>query len=237
MDRVTTPAMAPGAPAIASSRGRREVGFGIALLAFGLLIGVAAGPASSALGSLSADKMFWTGSRLTAFLAYLAFAGSVCYGLGMASGFIDAIAGRPVSFTLHQDLALAGLAFTAAHVFLLLGDKYIGFDLQTLLVPGTSPYRTVPVAVGQVAAWAALATVLSFYARRLMNPKVWRSLHTLSVIVFLLATIHGLYAGSDSKLDLIWWVYVGVALVVLFLFTYRVANRGHRTDRAARAGV
>jgi predicted ferric reductase len=234
MDRVVPPATVPAA---APRRARREVGFGIALLAFGLLIGVAAGPASAAFAGISGDKLFWTGSRLTAFLAYLAFAGSVCYGLGMASGLVDAIAGKPVSFALHQDLALAGLAFTAAHVFLLLGDAYIGFTIQTLLVPGLSPYQTVPVAVGQIAAWAAVATVLSFYARRLMNPRVWRSLHTLSIVVFVLATVHGLYSGSDSKLDLIWWVYVGVALVVLFLAVYRLANAGRRKDRALRAGV
>jgi predicted ferric reductase len=236
MDRVTTPALAPPVAKV-PARGRREVGFGIALLAFGLLIGVAAVPAATAFGAIGGDKLFWTASRLTGFLAYLAFAGSVCYGLGMASGIIDALAGRPVSFALHQDLALAGLAFTGAHVFLLLGDSYIGFNLQTLLVPGLAPYRTVPVAVGQVAAWAALATVLSFYARRLMKPTIWRSIHTFSAIVLVLVTIHGLYSGTDSRLDVIWWVYVGVGLVVLFLTVYRFANRGHRMARPPRPGV
>ena len=223
--------------ASAPSRGRREVGFGIALLIVGLAIGIAAGPASTSLSQLSSDKMFWTASRLTAFLAYLAFAGSTAYGLGMSAGLIDAIVGKPVSFALHRDLALVGLALAAAHVFLLLGDSYIGFSIQTLLVPGQSPYLTVPVAVGQVAIWAALFTVASFYLRRMMGLRVWRALHGLSAGVFALATAHGLYSGSDSKVDAIWWIYVGVALAVLFLFVYRMATVGSQSPHPSRPGV
>ncbi len=246
MDRLTTPAThVPSTSAtmpvatvepVAPARGRREVGLGVALLAVGLLIGVLAGPAAGALGAISGDKLFWTASRLTAFLAYLAFAGSVAYGLGMASGLIDAMVGRLVSFTLHRVLALAGLALTAAHVFLLLGDSYIGFDIGSLLVPGLSPYRTIPVAIGQIAAWAALAFALSFWVRDAVGPRLWRSLHTLSVVVLVLATVHGLFAGSDSRLDVIWWIYLAVTLLVAFLAAYRFANRGHRSLRPDRIG-
>jgi sulfoxide reductase heme-binding subunit YedZ len=224
MDHVAPVRVSPEA----AGRGRREIGFGLSLLVAGLVIGIAAGPASSSIGHLAGDKLFWSASRLTAFLAYLSFAASVCYGIGMSSGILDALAGRFVSFTLHRDLAIAGLAFTAAHVFLLLGDSYIGFDLTTLLVPGQSPYRPLPIAVGQVCAWAAAATVVSFYLRSRMGTTLWRSLHSFSAIVFVLATIHGLFAGSDSRLDVIWWMYVGIALLVLFLTVYRIAMRGQR---------
>jgi sulfoxide reductase heme-binding subunit YedZ len=221
----------------ASARGRREIGFGLALLVMGLAIGIAAGPASSSLSHLASDKAFWTASRLTAFLAYLAFAGSTAYGLGMSSGLIDAIARKPVSFSLHRDLAWVGLALATAHVFLLLGDAYIGFSVSTLLVPGTSPYLPVPVAIGQVALWAALFTTLSFYARARMGLRLWRGLHSFSAIVFVLATVHGLFSGSDSRQDVIWWVYVGVATLVLFLFVYRMSSLGNGAARPTRAGL
>jgi DMSO/TMAO reductase YedYZ heme-binding membrane subunit len=222
MDRVmSTPPVVANPP-----RRRREVGFGLALLVIGLFIGVAAGPASSALTHVAGEKAFWTASRLTAFLAYLAFAGSTAY-----------VVGKPVSLTLHRDLAWAGLALAGAHIFLLLGDGYIGFTVSTLLVPGTSPYLPVPIAIGQVAAWAALFTTLSYYARTRMGLRVWRGLHSLSAVVFALATAHGLFSGSDSKQDLIWWVYVVVALVNLFLFVYRMASIGGTATRPSRAGL
>ncbi len=234
MDRVMP---TPPPSARAHARGRREVGFGLALLVVGLAIGIAAGPASNSLTHIAGDKAFWTASRLTAFLAYLAFAGSTAYGLGMSSGLIDAIAGRPVSFALHRDLAWVGLALAAAHVFLLLGDAYIGFSVSTLLVPGTSPYLPVPVAIGQIGLWAALFTTLSFYVRARIGLRLWRGLHSLSAIVFVLATVHGLFSGSDSRQDVIWWVYVGVAAAVLFLFVYRLSSLGSGAARPTRAGL
>jgi predicted ferric reductase len=234
MDRVMR---TPPTPAAAPTRGRREIGLGLALLVVGLAIGIAAGPASNSLTHIAADKAFWTASRLTAFLAYLAFAGSTAYGLGISSGLIDAIAGKPVSFALHRDLAWVGLALAAAHVFLLLGDAYIGFTLPTLLVPGTSPYLPVPVAIGQVGLWAAIFTTLSFYVRARMGLRLWRGLHSLSAIVFVLATVHGLLSGTDSRQDVIWWVYVGVAMLVLFLFVYRMSSVGTSDARPTRAGV
>jgi predicted ferric reductase len=221
----------------ASSNRRREVGFGLALLVVGLAIGTVAGPAANAVGHMAGDKAFWTASRLTAFLAYLAFAGSTAYGLGMSSGLIDAVVGKPVSLSLHRDLAWVGLALAAAHVLLLLGDKYIGFTLSTLLVPGASPYLPTPVAVGQIALWAGLFTTLSFYARARMGLRFWRGLHSLSIVVFLLATVHGLFTGTDSKQDAVWWIYLGTGLLVLFLFVYRMSSLGSAEARPRRAGL
>ena len=229
---------APLAPAMAPpGRRRRELTFAAGFLIAGIAIGVATGPAAGALGYLSGEKVPWTASRVMAFLAYIAFGGSVAYGLAMASGLIDALAGRPVSFALHRDLSIAGLLLTAAHVFLLLGDKWIGFSLQTLLIPGMSPYEPIPVAIGQIAAYAAILVTLTFYLRGLLGPRLWRSLHMLSIVVFALATAHGLLAGSDSKLDTIWWLYVGVTLLIVFLLVYRMANRGAVKLRPARIGV
>jgi predicted ferric reductase len=231
MDRVmSTP------PAATPARGR-QIGFGLALLVIGLSIGVAAGPAANSLSHIAGEKAFWTASRLTAFLAYLAFASSTAYGLGMSSGLIDVLAGKPVSFALHRDLAWVGLALAAAHIFLLLGDSYIGFTVPTLLVPGTSPYLPVPVAVGQIAAWTALFTTVSFYARARMGLRLWRSLHSFSIVVFILSTVHGLFSGTDSKQDAIWWVYVGVGLLVFFLFVYRLSLMDDAETRTSRAGL
>jgi predicted ferric reductase len=234
MDRLMpAAAVAPTAP----RRARREIALGIALLALGLGIGVAAGPASEALGRIAPEKAFWTASRLAAFLSYLAFAGSTAYGLGLSSGLIDALAGRPVSLALHRDLAWVGLALAAAHVFLLLGDSYIGFTLPTLLVPGESPYLPIPVAIGQIAVWAAVFSTLSYYARARMGVRIWRGLHSLSAVVVMLATVHGTLSGTDTKQDAVWWIYLGVGLVILFLMLYRLASLGSSPPSPRRTGL
>jgi hypothetical protein len=58
-----------------------------------------------------------------------------------------------------------------------------------------------------------------------------------SLCLPVLATVHGLFSGSDSRQDVIWWVYVVVALVVLFLFVYRTSSIGSDPSRPSRAGL
>jgi sulfoxide reductase heme-binding subunit YedZ len=230
-----TPGIAPG---VAAGRGRREAGLGAALLVCGLLIGVLAGPAVNALGGTAADKLFWTGSRITAFLAYLAITGSVCYGLAMTSGILDVLVGKVVSFELHQDLSFAGLTLGISHAILLLGDAKSGYDnLGLLFVPGSSAYRQIPIAAGQLAAWFILALIVGFYLRGRMGVRLWRVTHMFSTLAFVLVTGHGLFSGTDSSNDLIWWAYVALGLLVVFLFAYRVFNRGARAGRPPRPGV
>ena len=156
----------------------------------------------------------------------------------MASGILDALVGRFVSFELHQDLSFAGLTLGASHAILLLGDAKSGYtNLFTLFIPGLSAYRTIPIAAGQLAAWGTLVLIVMFYMRGRIGPRLWRTTHTFSTIAYVLATAHGLFSGTDSRNDLIWWVYVGLSLVVLFLFVFRVANRTARYGTPQRPGV
>ena len=61
-------------------------------------------------GRRTAPILPWVVERLFGFLAYVAMAGSVIYGLLLSTKILDAIAHRPITFTLHQDLAAIGLA-------------------------------------------------------------------------------------------------------------------------------
>ena len=91
----------------------------------GSVIGATLPEALRALGATAAlapGKLAWYGVRATGFLAYFAVAGSVIYGLLLSTKLLDAIAHRPVSFALHKDLALVGLALSGLHGLLLLGD-------------------------------------------------------------------------------------------------------------------
>jgi DMSO/TMAO reductase YedYZ heme-binding membrane subunit len=109
--------------------------------------------------------------------------------------------------------------------------------VTSLLIPGQSPYRPVPVAFVQIAVWAAAFTTLSYCARSRMGVRLWRGQYSLSVVVFALATVHGLFSGSDSGQDAVWWVYLTAGLLVLFLLVYRVSSPGSRSTVPTRAGL
>lgn len=168
------------------------------------------------------ERLPWYVTRISALLAYLALAGSTVYGLLLSTKVLDRIAHRPVSFTLHQDLAGIGVALALVHAAVLMIDKSVPYSPAQVLVPFTGPYRPLWVGVGQVALALSLLVLLSFYVRKRIGTQTWRSIHCLSFVAFVGATVHGLMAGSDSSAQWVYGTYLALTVVVVFLTTYRI---------------
>jgi predicted ferric reductase len=204
------------------------------LLRWGLFIGavaivlIATVPgavdAISSVAALSPAKLPWVATRLVAFLSYFAIAGSVVYGLLLSTKILDSIAHRPVSFTLHQDLAAIGLGLAAIHAALLGLDSTVPFSLGQVLVPFAAPYRPLWVGLGQLTLYLTAVVVASFYLRQRIGTRAWRTLHYVTFLAFAGATVHGIAAGSDSGSAWAWWIYVVAATTVVFLTVYRVVS-------------
>jgi sulfoxide reductase heme-binding subunit YedZ len=220
-------------------------------IAVALALGVAVGAVIAAtlpsavagiagLALTTPEKIPWVTSRVTAFVAYLAIAGSVVYGLLLSTKILDAIAHRPVSFALHQDLAAVGLGLAGIHGALLALDRTIHFTLADLLVPFASPYRPIAVGLGQIALYVVLLVTLSFYARRRIGTRAWRMLHYLTFLAFAGATAHGILAGTDTTQPWAFAIYAASTVAVVFLTTYRIvlgvaASRERRAAPTTRA--
>ncbi len=171
---------------------------------------------------LNPASLPWLFERLFAWMAYLAMAGSVVYGLLLSTKLLDAIAHRPVSFALHQDLAAIGVGLAGIHGMLLGLDTSVPFSLSEILVPGLAPHAPLAVAAGQVALYIAIVVVGSFYVRRVIGQRAWRTLHYLTFLAFLGATVHGIGAGTDTGSAWAQWIYLGAGTMVWFLLVYRI---------------
>lgn len=218
----------------------------IAWLATSALLGIALGgtlPEAlrllGATAALAPAKLAWYGVRATGFLAYFAIAGSMIYGLLLSTRLLDAIAHRPVSLALHKDLALVGLALSALHGVMLLGDHSFAFTLTAIVVPFASPYAPVAVALGQFGFYLVAVIAGSFYLRRQIGQRAWRLIHYLTFLGFVSVTAHGVVAGSDSPAPQAMWAYLVPVAAIVFLLAYRVvvsAAAWHtrtRTDQVA----
>ena len=214
----------------------------ILMIGVGLVVG-ATGPravtALAGLAQVAPDRLPWVATRLVAFLSYFAIAGSIVYGLLLSTKILDAIAHRPVSFALHQDLAAIGLGLAGVHAVLLGLDAKVPFSLTDMLVPFVAPYRPLWVGIGQLTLYVVAVVLASFYLRRRIGQRTWRLLHYLTFLSFAGATAHGILSGSDSGTAWAWWSYVGATALVVFLTGYRVvtgitASRERASQSASR---
>ena len=200
--------------------------WGLAGIAIGIALG-ATGPSAvrSLLDSLAtgASSLPWQWSRLLGFGAYFALTASVVYGLLLSTKILDAIAHRPITFALHQDLAAFGLGLAGVHGALLGLDRSVPMSIAELAVPFAAPYRPFWVGLGQLAFWIAVVVVASFYVRRRIGQRAWRLLHYATFLAFVGATAHGLGSGSDTA-TFGRWLYLIATDVVAFLLVYRIAS-------------
>ncbi len=206
----------------------------------GIVIGATFPDALRALGATAAlapGKLAWYVARATGFLAYFAIAGSVIYGLLLSTKLLDAIAHRPVSFALHKDLALVGLALSGLHGLLLLGDHTYAFTPVAIAVPFASPYAPAAVAVGQLAFYVVAIVTGSFYVRRQIGQRAWRLIHYLTFLAFAGVTAHGIASGSDTAAPWATWAYLVPVAAVVFLFAYRLVTAIAERRAGTRPGL
>jgi sulfoxide reductase heme-binding subunit YedZ len=144
------------------------------------------------------DHTWWLISRSAGIVALLLIAASTLMGLALANGLAKQPQARKSITTFHEHTANAGLAAIGLHGVSLLGDAFLHPSIKDLLVPFAIDYRPVYVAIGIISGYAAALLGLSFYARKRIGAKRWRKLHRATPVVYVLALIHTLGAGTDA---------------------------------------
>jgi sulfoxide reductase heme-binding subunit YedZ len=178
---------------------------------------------------VKSDPTFWLLARASGLTAYGLLTASVLAGLVLkARPFGRAL--KPASaMDVHRFLALLGLGTLALHGVALTLDRTVRMPLAALLVPGASPYRPAAVAGGVLAAELMALVYVSFALRRRIGARNWRRLHWATYLVFLLGTVHGLAAGTDSAQPWARALYLGAVGAVAFATAWRALDRPTRS--------
>jgi sulfoxide reductase heme-binding subunit YedZ len=172
---------------------------------------------------VKSDPTFWLLARSSGFTAYVLLASSGLAGLVLKSRPFGRAVKAASVMDLHRFLALLGLGAIAVHGATLALDGTLRMPLAGLVVPGASPYRPVAVALGVVSAELMVLVVVSFSVRRRIGQRMWRRLHWATYLVFGLATVHGLLAGSDSAQPWSRDIYLGAVGAFAFATVWRLA--------------
>jgi methionine sulfoxide reductase heme-binding subunit len=184
-------------------------------------------------GPDAAQYGWWLASRASGVVALALVTASVALGLTMAGKVMRRPGvGRKLK-ALHEHTALAGMVAIAIHGITLLGDRWLRPGISGILVPFSMGYRPVFTGLGILAGYLAAALGLSFYARRRIGPRLWRTAHRATIVVYLLGLLHVLGAGTDAGSLWLRGFMVVTGIPVALLFVWRLLPRRRRRPAVA----
>ncbi len=167
----------------------------------------------------------WYATRAAGVVAYVLLTGVVLLGLTL-SGRVQLPRWPKFAVTdVHRFGSLLVGVFLALHILTVGLDTYTRFSLTQLLVPFTSSYRPLWVAVGIVGAELLVALAVTNALRSRIPYRAWRRVHYASFLVWAGATVHGVGAGTDSRSLWLAAIYVVAVGSVTAALTWRILRR------------
>lgn len=148
------------------------------------------------------ETVTWDVARAGGLMAYVLLTAAVIVGLALSLKYQSPRWPRLINSEWHNYLTLLSTVFLGIHVLAVAVDPYTHFGLTEILVPLASHYRPFWMALGIVGLYLGIAIGISTWIRPLIGYQVWRRLHVLTLVVYALATIHGIFTGTDT---LAWW--------------------------------
>lgn len=203
-----------------------------------ILVIYATDQVTPATSEYQAQMRIWLAARATGIVTLLLLTFQICVGLVLS---------HPTNkstwklskriFPWHEHVWVFVMAFLAVHIVSLILDPYAGVGIAGSFIPGLSGYRSSAVALGTLALYAFLVTAITAKYTKLLPPGAWLSIHRLSLLVFGLAWLHGMLAGTDSEALRPMYVATGLAVVVAGAYRYWASRKGRPSFDTARLEV
>ena len=179
------------------------------------------------------EKRAWYFGRATGITAFILFTLVVIFGLLMKSQMLVRTFSPATLNATHEYLSLSALSIALLHTASFFFDRYLHINLVEALVPfyldrsfSSALGLDIGVAVGLgiLAVYLALVLVFTSLYRHKLPLKLWRGLHYLSFLFYILIILHGLSAGTDSTSHWAQAMYGVSFLVVIMLIGIRIAS-------------
>jgi predicted ferric reductase len=169
---------------------------------------------------LDSVHIWWYITRASGLMSYLLVWLSTLWGFAISSKIFDSFLKREFTYDFHEHLSLLGLGFVILHVVVLLLDRVEPMKLVDVLIPFVSNYRPLWTGIGIIAFYLSILVTVTFYIRSRISMKTFRRIHYFSLVAYIGALMHGLYAGTDSPLNWTQIMYWATFLSTVFFGVY-----------------
>ena len=176
----------------------------------------------------------WLIIRGSGVVAFSLLSAATIWGLLLSTKLLGRLVkAKPLTW-FHESLGIGALIATLVHVGVLSVHDFLDFSWAEILVPGLSDWRPLAVTAGIGALYGLVLVSTSFYFKRWIGQKAWRTIHFASFGVFVASLLHGVWAGTDTARPLMIGLYVGSAIVVFSLVALRIVDEASTPAASAK---
>jgi len=187
---------------------------------------------------LKKTPTMWYLGRIAGIASFSMFTYVICLGLLMTSKVLLKVKafGVPGVLDSHQFTAtFIAFSFLILHIGAFIFDDYFQLQISEALVPflfnreftaALDININIPIALGVIAFYLALMLILtSQFRKKFVSVKIWRKLHYLSFLFYILFFVHGVLTGSDSKQVWMIAIYAISGVLVFSLILLRIFGK------------
>jgi DMSO/TMAO reductase YedYZ heme-binding membrane subunit len=185
----------------------------------------------------AASKVWWYVARSAGIVAWGLSALAVLWGLALATRALGRKPPAPWLLDVHRFLGALTVVFVVVHLVGLAYDPWASFGLDELLVPMASSWKPAAVAWGIVAFYLLLAIEGTSLLRSRLPVRLWRGVHLTSYVMYALATVHLLLAGTDRYNPVLRAAIVISIGTVVFFTMYRLIGPGRAASVRSAGGA
>lgn len=188
------------------------------------------------VSGITSSTVMWYTSRATGVVSLLLMTAVVLLGLLVTrQGRLPGMPRFAVT-GLHRNLSLIAVVFVALHVLTAVGDNYVHIPLTATIIPLTSPYERLSLALGTVSLDLTIAVVVTSLLRRHLSRRLWRGVHLLAYASWPVAWLHSITSSPDLLHGVLFLLAVACAVVVVIAAGWRLAAAARDVPRAERVG-
>ena len=98
---------------------------------------------------------------------------------------------------LHRNLSLLSALLLITHIGTAVVDSYVDIGVSSTFVPFVSGYRPFAIGLGTLAVDLLLLVIATSLLRNRLPLRWWKAVHLTSYLLWPLAFVHGVTAGTD----------------------------------------
>jgi methionine sulfoxide reductase heme-binding subunit len=189
------------------------------------------------VSGINSSTALWYISRATGVVALLLMTAVLLLGLLVSrQGKLPGLPRFAVS-GLHRNLSLIAVVFVVIHVLTAVFDGYVDIPVLSAIVPLSSPYERLWLALGAVSFDLSLAIVVTSLLRTRIGRRTWKGVHWLAYLSWPIAWLHSYGSASDMKSGWLFLLAIADLLVVVVAVGWRLAAAARDVPRAERVGL